>query len=484
MENPQIKLGEEAINEKNPWSDDKLKRQEAAKDLTNLLENQEDALTISLNGAWGSGKTFMLKRWQQQLKNDGYFAIYFNAWEDDFLNDPFVAIIGQLWKELRTSSLRELCQTVKDAAIPFLKRAGVSLLNKGFEKLTRTNLATITEEELKTASESAFDEYVSLIGYREDLKRRLQDLADSIFTRNGKPLIFIIDELDRCRPTFAIEVLERIKHLFHIKHIIFVLGIDRKQLGKSIQAVYGEIDVENYLHRFIDLDFSVPQNNPKVFFNALWERYNISQYLADKANFENYTALDINEGGFFKDFCFVIMHWYHFSLREIEQVLKIYVILLRSTEPHHYTWPYLAPVLIFLKLRKPELYQHYITKRCSVAEVVDAVIPVRCPEEEDRRAYVILIAVIYASFVPYYYQDDQKTAIKEFIEQVRQRNPLSASPYCAQCMLNKDERFYQRFIELFSNFHDPYRSGGCYNSETLQWLANKIDLIKSGSSDS
>lgn len=78
MENPQIKLAEEAINEKNPWSDDKLKRQEAAQNLTNLLENQEDALTISLNGEWGSGKTFMLKRWQQQLKNDGYFAIYFN----------------------------------------------------------------------------------------------------------------------------------------------------------------------------------------------------------------------------------------------------------------------------------------------------------------------------------------------------------------------------------------------------------------------
>ena len=484
MENPQIKLAEEAINEKNPWSDDKLKRQEAAQNLTNLLENQEDALTISLNGEWGSGKTFMLKRWQQQLKNDGYFAIYFNAWEDDFLTDPFVAIIGQLWKELCTSSLKELCQTVKDAAIPCLKHAGVSLLNNAIEKLTGTNLATITEEELKTASESAFDEYVSLIGCREDFKRRLQDLADSIFTQNGKPLIFIIDELDRCRPTFAIEVLERIKHLFHIKHIIFILGIDRKQLGKSIQAVYGEIDVENYLHRFIDLDFSIPLNDPKIFFNALWEQYNIPQYLADKAHFETPTNLDIDEGNSFREICFSIMSWHHFSLREIEQVLKIYVILLRSTKPHHFTWPHLAPVLIFLKLKNPQLYQKYIANKCSVAEIVDAVIPANALTKGDDWPFEIISAAIYASFMSRYPKTEHEEKILELAKKIKDREPLSTSPYCAQCLLKKDEGFRSRFIDLFLELQKPYRSSSGYNSEMLQWLANKIDLIKSGSSDS
>jgi predicted KAP-like P-loop ATPase len=33
----------------------------------------------------------------------------------------------------------------------------------------------------------------------------------------GKPLIIFIDELDRCRPLYAIECLERIKHIFGIK---------------------------------------------------------------------------------------------------------------------------------------------------------------------------------------------------------------------------------------------------------------------------
>ena len=483
MENPQIKLAEEAINEKNPWSDDKLKRQEAAQNLTNLLENQEDALTISLIGEWGSGKTFMLKRWQQQLKNDGYFANYFNAWEDDFLTNPFVAIIGQLWKELCTSSLKELCQTVKDAAIPFLKHAGVSLLNNGFEKLTGTNLAAITEEELKTASESAFDEYVSLIGYREDLKRRLQDLADSIFIQNGKPLIFIIDELDRCRPTFAIEVLERIKHLFHIKHIIFVLGIDRKQLGKSIQAVYGEIDVENYLHRFIDLDFSIPLNDPEIFFNALWERYSIPQHLADKANFKNRNTFDIDEGESFRWACYAILSWHHFSLREIEQILKIYTLLLRSTKPHHFTWPHLAPILIFLKLKYPELYHQYIAGKCTVSEIADTIIPANCPQKEDDRIYEVLVAVVYASFVSDYPHTEQETSILELLEQIKQKKTLSTSAYCAQCLLNKTESFYTNFVDIFSRLRNTFQHSSEYNSETLRRLANKIDLIKSGSSD-
>lgn len=67
--------------------------------------------------------------------------------------------------------------------------------------------------------------------------------------------MFFIDELDRCRPTFAIELLERIKHLFDIQNIVFVLSIDKEQLEASTAAAYGSaINAPEYLRRFIDLE--------------------------------------------------------------------------------------------------------------------------------------------------------------------------------------------------------------------------------------
>ena len=79
-----------------------------------------------------------------------------------------------------------------------------------------------------------------------------------------RPLVFFIDELDRCRPSFAIELLERVKHLFDVKNIVFVLSIDKKQLEAITAAVYGErIDALEYLRRFIDLDFYLPLPHTK-----------------------------------------------------------------------------------------------------------------------------------------------------------------------------------------------------------------------------
>ena len=83
-ESLRLKLPEPEIQGENPWADDSLKRSDVAEKLTKLISGQSDPFVISLHGHWGTGKTFLLKRWQKQLENDGFRAIYFNAWEDDF----------------------------------------------------------------------------------------------------------------------------------------------------------------------------------------------------------------------------------------------------------------------------------------------------------------------------------------------------------------------------------------------------------------
>ena len=81
----QLKVLEEEVSLEKPWDDDVLERAQIATKLTKIVRNESVPLTISINGYWGTGKTFLLKRWQKDLERQGFKAIYFNSWEDDFL---------------------------------------------------------------------------------------------------------------------------------------------------------------------------------------------------------------------------------------------------------------------------------------------------------------------------------------------------------------------------------------------------------------
>ena len=95
---PLLKVVEAEVNTSEPWSDDVLDREEIAERLTGIVRGQEAPFVISLDGRWGTGKTFLLKRWAQDLRNQDprWQAIYYNAWEDDFAGDPLLSITGQL----------------------------------------------------------------------------------------------------------------------------------------------------------------------------------------------------------------------------------------------------------------------------------------------------------------------------------------------------------------------------------------------------
>src|SRR5690606_36180541 len=92
----------------------------------------------------------------------------------------------------------------------------------------------------------------TIIEFRKELEVFIKRNTD-------KPLIFIIDELDRCRPDYAVEVLEQMKHFFAVPGIIFILSIDKNHLASSIKGYYGSenINTDEYLRRFIDLEYSI-----------------------------------------------------------------------------------------------------------------------------------------------------------------------------------------------------------------------------------
>ncbi len=101
---PALKVVEPEVDAENPWVDDVLDRKDIAERLTSIVRGQEAPFVISVDGRWGTGKTFLLKHWQQDLENQDWQAIYYNAWEDDFAGDPLISVTGQLSEHLKKAS--------------------------------------------------------------------------------------------------------------------------------------------------------------------------------------------------------------------------------------------------------------------------------------------------------------------------------------------------------------------------------------------
>ena len=149
-----LKLSEPEVDSENPWGDDLLARQGIATRLTNLVSTQELPLTVSLHGQWGTGKTFMLRRWQKDLENQnpGYRAIYFNAWEDDFCDDPLLASVGQLSDHFKATGFEALARKAAGVAIPLIKE------NLNNVVKSKTGI-TLRVEQFKNRRKAIIDNY-------------------------------------------------------------------------------------------------------------------------------------------------------------------------------------------------------------------------------------------------------------------------------------------------------------------------------------
>ena len=361
-----LKVEERAVDANNPWADDVLDREHIAAKLTNLIRHQSLPLVISVHGQWGTGKTFMLKRWQQDLENQQFKAIYFNAWEDDFCDDPLLAIIGQMWNYFerdKGGKVKSLAELVKKNAIPLFWENVKSVVNN------KTGLTLETGQD-KDTEQDLIDKYLDQTRTRAELKNRLREMASAVNEESGQPLIFIIDELDRCRPTFAIELLERVKHIFDVPNMVFVLGINRDELCKALSSVYGDIETDIYLRRFFDFEFNLPEVDSRRFTTNLIERFQLADVfkrLTEASSkevhvhdYDNYVRVFPN-----------LWSALGLSLRDTDYGIRLLAVLSRNVKPGNFTHPFLLSVLIAMKFKRPELYRSLIAGNFETSEVMN-----------------------------------------------------------------------------------------------------------------
>lgn len=283
------------------WNDDLLGRHQEALMIEGYLESvyarasiREDvqSYTLAVEAGYGEGKTFFLRRLARQLQASHPVA-FVDAWADDIADEPLTALAATLQTALRPwleskplarvhwdQFLSRAGKVAKIAGSGALKRGVDFALGMGASAAIQTVLTTVDSEIIekvdnsiddaakdivdsaadkvsepfvRRAMEQRIDRFHESIAAvretRESLRRVLQDVEGSALS---PPIIIIIDELDRCRPTYAIKVFEEIKHLFDIKGLVFILGTNTEQLSRAVGAVYGlNFDGANYLRRFI-----------------------------------------------------------------------------------------------------------------------------------------------------------------------------------------------------------------------------------------
>ncbi len=362
------------IPDDDPFGEDLLDRRESVEVLTDILGSIDGPCVLAVDAAWGTGKTTFLKMWAKHLQIQGFAVVEFNAWETDFSGDPFLALSSEV-----TASLSSQPSISEDRLVRPLKRATKTLMSilpgpafriaASMIPIAGPQVIKELEAYMASAAENSTSRYMDAKEAVQEFRRILEVAAQSLAKcKASKPLVVVIDELDRCRPSYAVELLEVAKHLFMVDKIAFVLAIDRTQLTHSIKVLYGnEFDAEGYLGRFFDIDYRLPEPDRAKFLRAMLVAVGISNYL-DKLSGEAYAEIRAAVE-LLKDF-FVGSH---FSLREVGQAIHRLGLVLASSSNEDWTYARTITVLMMMRMVNRDLYRRFIAGEMTDEALVQGV---------------------------------------------------------------------------------------------------------------
>ena len=295
--------------------------------------------------------------WEKQLNNQKFKTLYFNVWEHDFITDPLVGFIGQLRKLDTTEATKSKMADIVTSFGKFTMNMFPKIVKGFLKQQCSDEIAEVLEkgtEALNNQLCKELDNYQEQCNSITEFRNSIASFVD--LCNEGKPLIFIVDELDRCNPTYAVKVLERIKHLFNVPNIVFVLSIDKIQLCNSIRGYYGSdlINAEEYLKRFIDIEYNLPEPDIQSFIEYLYNFYDFDTYFKKHKNESaNY---------YFKKMSYILFKYKHLTLRQMERIYAHARIVLKTITNDSKLLPEITLLLIYFRLFEVKMYNNVKSK--------------------------------------------------------------------------------------------------------------------------
>lgn len=222
--------------------------------ILHLKENNQ-GMMFSIEGNWGIGKSFILDWVKDDLMNlypGDYLILRYDCWKYDFYEEPLIALVANLSDQInelpQKVDVKEKIKKAFDVLTVCLGQIGLQFV--------KYQLGIDVEKFMKENDIPGYDHY-------SGLKTALSVLTDTLKTiSEGKKVILMVDELDRCLPPYQIKVLERLHHLFLGNRFIVMLAVNPKQLEATVHKLYGEgMPADKYLKKIIAFSLKLDCGN-------------------------------------------------------------------------------------------------------------------------------------------------------------------------------------------------------------------------------
>ena len=366
------------------WDTCKANRKEFGQFIAQFLISE--SRVINLNGIYGSGKTEFIRRLYVELAQRNHPVVYIDVWESDFSNNPLAVICSELLEQIEyvfkekapngkvkdkknakekfndLKSRLGVCLKYAESAVLFSgdpsSIAATKAASKAIEVIPNFNASTQSQKYTETIQKNHIESIQAVKDIKEYLTY-LSELIEIIYALNI-PIVILIDELDRCRPNYAIEVLEVIKHFFETKGCTFLVATNTEVLEHSVKSIYGSgFDAKLYLRRFFDRKITLP---PIPLVDYL---------LAKDLHFSKYTNLLLypftdNQRGNINFFA-NLFESNEIELRGIEQILNRFFTSLDYVSARTTACPLINTVVLIIGLIEQHLDRQENRKNTSKA---------------------------------------------------------------------------------------------------------------------
>src|SRR5690554_3694954 len=296
----------------------------------------------------------------QKLIQEKRTVIQLNAWESDYDGDPLFGIVNSLLEQTDSTET----QAIEEAA----RKVGafsLSVRNQLLAQLTGVNVKEAAEQAQQIAplSHSEFDRCRA----RKSELNNLQSSLNDFFMQSDQPVIFFVDELDRCRPDYAISYLEVIKHIFALENAIFILAFDKKQLRNSAEHAFGaKIEFEEYLRKFIHREIELPRVRNYTSFTRKYIEDFLENSDIRRAAIQDMETFSVRVVGLFERT--------EPTLRQAQEILRVlsYVLQAEHETEKFLRWPFAigAALLATLKVKYCAQYEVLTTSGLHIEEAI------------------------------------------------------------------------------------------------------------------
>ena len=285
--------------------EDVLNREEFINKVINLIEiiaQNNKSCCFAIDGQWGSGKSFVLNKIEkklvreqsEELAGDKYFVFYYDCWKYDYYEEPLLSIISSMMDHIEDKIMlfpedkrEKILELVKVVGKALMTLAVKQRFGMEFDETINSVIDSLLKEKTKE-----YDTYFPFKNVLETVRKKIKEIAEI------QPVIIIVDELDRCLPTYTIKVLERLHHVFEgIEKAIVIIAMDKTQIGKSLEKIYGDsLDVDKYLRKFIAFDLYLDTGTASKFLEKYEQYVNLFDIRDEEAEKIEHFMTDLTEG--------------------------------------------------------------------------------------------------------------------------------------------------------------------------------------------